>query len=193
MGDDRKTETLDAFWTSLSSEQRDGIAAVALDMWPPYINSTWAHLPGADEKIVFDKFHIAEHLNKAVDEVRKVEHRELLAEGKDWLTGTKYPWLRNPRNLSLSKWKTFLALVRSHSFRTSRAWAIARTLMLLFDYTYFGVPKKRFREWFGWARRSRLEPIKKVAKMIHSHWSNIQTYFKHRITNAGSESINSTR
>lgn len=191
VGDDRKTEALDPFWESLSPEQLDGILAVAMDMWPPYINSTLAHLPGAEKKIVFDKFHIAQHLNKAVDDVRKAEHRDLMAAGKDWLKGTKYRWLRNPDTLSHSDWRKFLALARSHSFRTGRAWSIAQTFLFLFDYAYPGVAEKRFQEWYGWARRSCLGPIKKVAKMIKNHWSNIRTYFVHRITNAGAESINS--
>ncbi len=164
---------------------------MAMDMWPPYINSTLAHLPDAAEKIVFDKFHIAQHLSKAVDEVRKTERRELMREGKDWLKGTKYQLPRNRDGLSLSDWKGFLALLRSHSFRTGRAWSIAQTFMLIFDYAYPGTAEKRFADWYGWARRSRLEPIKKVAKMIKDHWASIRTYFVHRITNAGSESINS--
>lgn len=187
----RKTETLDRFWKSLSPEQVAGVEAVAMDMWLPYINSTLEHLPGAAEKIVFDKFHIAQHLSKAIDDVRKAEHRELMAEGKDWLKGTKYRWLRNPEKLVRSKWQEFLALARSHSFRTGRAWAIVQTFMTIFDYTYPGVAEKHFKQWYQWARRSKLKPIKKVAKMIQDHWPNIFTYFRHRITNAGSESINS--
>lgn len=191
VGDDRKTETLDQFWASRTPEQIDAITAVAMDMWQPYINSTSAYLPGASEKIVFDKFHVAQHLNKAVDDVRKAEHRRLTAEGKDWLKGTKYWWLRNPENLSLSEWRAFLELARSHSFRTGRAWSINQTFMVLFDYVYPAVAETRFQEWYRWARRSQLEPIKKVALMIKEHWANIRTYFEHRITNAGSESINS--
>jgi transposase len=189
--EDRKTETLDRFWASLSRQQLEAVEAVAMDMWQPYINSTREHLPGAEEKIVFDKFHIAQHLNNAIDEVRKAEHRELMAEGKDWLKGTKYLWLRNPEKLVRTKWREFLALARSHSFRTGRAWAIVQTFMAIFDYSYPGVAAKHFKKWYQWARRSKLEPIKKVARMIHDHWPNIFTYFRHRITNAGSESINS--
>ena len=190
VNDDRKTESLDAFWKTLTPEQLAGIEAVAMDMWLPYINSTREHLPGADRKIVFDKFHIAQHLGKAVDDVRKAEHRELMAEGKEWLKGTKYLWLHNPEKLTVSKWRAFLRLLKSHSFRTGRAWAISQTLMALFDYVYPGVAEKKFREWYSWAIRSRLEPIKRVARMIRDHWDNIRTYFEHRITNAGAESVN---
>jgi transposase len=63
--------------------------------------------------------------------------------------------------------------------------------MVIYDYVYVGVAEKRFAEWYRWARRSRLEPMKKVALMIKEHWANIVTYFTHPITNAGAESINS--
>jgi len=48
-----------------------------MDMWEPYVQSTRAHLPGADSKIVFDKFHLVKHLHDAVDHVRHGEHRAL--------------------------------------------------------------------------------------------------------------------
>lgn len=62
--------------------------------------------------------------------------------------------------------------------------------MCLWDLRYLGVIKRNFRRWDGWAMRSRLEPMKRVARMIRSHWTNIKTYFEHRITNAGAEAMN---
>lgn len=191
VGFDRKTETLDEFWKSRTPEQLAGVIAVAMDMWKPYMNSTWAHLPAAGEMVVFDKFHIVQHLNKAVDQVRKSEHREFLKVGVGWLKGTKYWWLRNPGKMTIGQRRSFLQLVRSFALKTGRAWTIAQTFLVLYDYVYLGVVEKRFAEWYRWARRSHLEPIKKVALMIREHWANIRTYFTHRITNAGSESINS--
>jgi transposase len=78
-----------------------------MDMWEPYIKSTHQYLPDAASKIVFDKFHVALHLNKAVDLVRRQEHHELMGEGKTWLKGTKYDWLRNPDNFSLKATRAF--------------------------------------------------------------------------------------
>jgi len=74
---DRKQSSLDGFWKTLSAAQLQGIEAMAMDMWEPYLNSARAHLPEAEKKIVFDKFHIAQYLNKAVDQVRRQESKNL--------------------------------------------------------------------------------------------------------------------
>jgi transposase len=191
VGDERKAETLAPFWASLSREQLEGITAVAMDMWDPYIRSTKDHLPDALSKIVFDKFHVARQLSVAVDTVRKRENRELLAQGKDWLKGTKYDCLRNPNSFSLSAWRAFNKTMRVIQLGTARAWAIKENFMTLWDYRYSAVAQKHFDAWYSWARRSRLEPIKKVAVTLKSHWANIKTYFHHQIINAAVEAINS--
>lgn len=190
IADDRGKEALDEFWKILPVGQIVKIEAVAMDMWDPYIKSTREHLPEADERIVFDKFHVAQHLGKAVDMVRRQEHRELLEEGNPALKGTKYLWLENPAGRSRSKNRDFNQL-RELVNRTSRAWALKEMAMGLWDMSYAGAADRNFTFWYRWARRSRLEPMRKVAAMIKNHWKNIRTYFTHRITNAGSESMNS--
>jgi transposase len=99
LADDRKQASLDGFWPTLTPAQRAGITAVAMDMWEPYVQSTRAHLPEADAKIVFDKFHVVKHLHDAVDHVRRGEHRTLKRDGDARLTGSKYLWLRRPADL----------------------------------------------------------------------------------------------
>src|SRR5712692_1904998 len=71
LADDRKQESLDGFWATQTPAQRAGLEAIAMDMWEPYVQSTRAHLADADTKIVFDKFHVVQHLHDAVDQVRR--------------------------------------------------------------------------------------------------------------------------
>jgi transposase len=75
VAEDRRQSSLDGFWETLTEEQISGIEAVAMDMWDPYIASVRQHVPDADRKIVFDKFHVAKHLGDAVDKVRRKENR----------------------------------------------------------------------------------------------------------------------
>lgn len=189
VADNRGRAALDEFWTCLTPEQRGQIEAVAMDMWEPYIQSTRKHLPGANAKIVFDKFHVAQHLGNAVDLVRRQEHRARMAEGDPILKGTKYRWLESPKGRDWSAARAF-NLLRELATRVGRAWALREAAMALWNLHYPGVADRNFAAWYRWARSSQLEPMRKVAAMIKRHWANIRTYFTHRITNAGAESIN---
>jgi transposase len=190
VAEDRKQESLDGFWGALSQTQRDGIEAVAMDMWDPYVASVREHVAEADRKIVFDKFHVAQHLSQAVDDVRRKENKELRAQGDERLVGTRYDWLHNPTTMDPKDRREFAAL-RDSELKTARAWAMKETAMSLYNYTYEGPARKHFQWWYKWAVRSRLAPMKEVAGMLKRRFDNIITYLKHRITNAASESINS--
>jgi transposase len=189
VAEERKQSSLDGFWPTLSDQQRDGIQAIAMDMWDPYINSTREHLPGADSKIVFDKFHISKHLGDAVDKVRRAENKQLREEDDDRLVGSKYDWLRNPVNFTREAWRNFQDL-RQSALKTARAWALKETAMTMFLYRYEGAARNFFRRCYAWASRSRLEPMAEAARMLKKRLDNILTYLKHPITNAASESLN---
>lgn len=189
VAEDRKQESLDGFWGTLTEPQLQSIQSVAMDMWDPYVNSVRAHVEQADDKIVFDKFHIAQHLGEAVDQVRRKEQRELKVHGDERLKGTRYDWLRNPVEMEAKDRRTFNKL-RNSDLKTARAWALKEMAMAFFTYHYERPARKHFALWYGWAMRSRLEPMKQKAKMLKRRFGNIVTYLKHRVTNAGSESIN---
>ena len=99
LAEERKQASLDAYFTGLTPEQRAQIQAVAMDMWEPYVQSVQTYVPHADRKIVFDVFHILQHMNNAVDLVRRHEHRQLRAQGDETLTGSKYVWLYGEENV----------------------------------------------------------------------------------------------
>jgi transposase len=186
---DRKQSSLDGFWATLTPEQIGAVEAVAMDMWNPYIASVREHLPEADGKIVFDKFHIAQHLGGAVDKVRRKENKILRADGDDTLVGTRYDWLRHPARMEPKDRRAFAAL-RDSGLKTARAWALKETMMAFFDYRYERPARKHFRWWHNWAVRSRLQPMIEVGRMLKRRFANIVTYLRHRITNATSESLN---
>jgi len=190
VGDHRKQETLDAFYQGLSQEQLEGIEAVAMDMWDPYYNSTLEHVPDAEGKIVFDKFHVSQHLNQAVDAIRRWEHKQLTAAKDERLKGTRYDWLKGAASFTRERWQRFADLRRS-TLRTARGWALKETFGDFWEYYSSRGAEAFFDRWYGWAVRSRLEPIKKKAHMLKRRLANLLTYARHRITNAMSESLNS--
>jgi transposase len=178
----------DAVWQALPTEQAAQIKAVAVDMWPAYAASVQTHAPQAE--VVHDRFHISKHLNEAVDQVRRQEHKTLKKEGDDRLTGSKQLWLFNPENLSEEQALKF-KLLKDQELKTARAWAIKEQFRWFWEYRYAGAAEKFFVDWYNWAVRSRLPPIVKVAKMLKRHLPNLLSYFRHRITNAMSEGFNS--
>lgn len=190
VAEERKTTSLDGFWKSLTEQQLSQIQAVAMDMWDPFYNSVCAHVPDGANKIVFDKFHVAKHLGQAVDQIRRAENKVLRADGDDTLKGTKYDWLRNPANFEKEAWEEFQEL-RNSKLKTARAWALKEQGMTFWECPSRKQAEQHFAWWYRWASRSRLQPILQKAKMMKARLPNLLTYFKHKITNANCESINS--
>ena len=151
IADDRKKESLDGYFRGLTPEQLQGIEAIACDMWEPYVQSIVEYVPEAVDKIVFDRYHIMKHMGKAVDDVRKREHRELMAQGDETLKRSKYLWLYGEENLPEKYWNRFEEL-RSLHLKTARAWAIKESLRDLWDYLRRGWALRHWQRWYCWPR-----------------------------------------
>jgi len=189
VGEEREKESLDAFWQSLSAEQLAGVEAVAMDMWEPFVRSTLAHVPAATGKIVHDPFHLVKHMNEAVNDVRKNEHRRLLAAGDATLTGTRQLWLYGLENVPARQGPRF-EQIYGINLQTSRAWIIKEVFRSFWLCDTVTEARGYFAQWYGWAIRSRLEPVKKVARMCKNHLDHILSFFAHRLTNGPIEGLN---
>lgn len=190
VGEDRTTESLAAYYRSLSAPQRQAIQAVGMDMWEPYVQATMTPVPLAADKIVFDRFHVSKLMNEAVDQVRRQEHRALQEVGDDTLRGSKHWWLYAKENLP-DRYRPDFRELQQQNLKTGRAWAIKETLRKLWACSSVTWAKKFFAAWFGWARRSALAPVKKAALTLKRHLPNILTYCRHPITNGVAEGLNS--
>jgi transposase len=188
--DDRPQASLDAFWSQYDAKELEVVESVAMDMWAAYIASTRRHLSGADEKIVFDKFHIMKHLGDAVDKVRRQEHRPLQTSGDERLARTRYLWLTHLERLEGEARQRIDAL-RHGSLKTARAFRYKEHASRLWSYVRRGMAERLWKRvarmirdhWYGvinaqWLRgalRCRLEPIRRATSDV---------------TNAMSESVN---
>jgi transposase len=189
VADGRTQEALDEFWRKLTPEQLAEIESVSMDMCAAYIRSAKEHVPGAESKIAFDRFHVARAINEAVNEVRKREHRELLEQGDATLARTKFIWLKNPENHSDLQ-EAMFELLKDLGLKVARAWAIKETARGLWSYVTRGWAKRAWTKWISWATRSRLEPMRRVARMVKNHLWGILNAIVLRVTNAGAESVN---
>jgi transposase len=190
IGEERTEASLTSYFTAFTEEQRAGIEAISLDMWPAYINACQANVPQAQDKMVFDRFHIMQHVGQGVDRVRKKEHKDLLQQGDDSLTRSKYLWLYSAENMPAAAQERF-EQIKHGNLKTARAWAMKESLREMWSYKRVGWAKRFWDRWYFWATHSRLPPMIEKAKLLARHLPNILTYFKHRITNAVAEGLNS--
>jgi transposase len=190
IADERKKSSLDSYFDQYSPEQLARIKAVGMDMWEPFALSVRDHLEGADDKIVYDKFHVMKYLGTAVDTVRKQENRVLVAAGDKSLTSTKYLWLHSAENLPERHIERFGEL-RGSDLKTGRAWAIKESFRWFYDYQLRGWGEKHWKNWYFWATHSKLQPVIDAAKTLKRHEAGLLSFFAHRITSAGAEGLNS--
>lgn len=188
VGDGRDEEALNGFWEWLGPEACARIKAVSMDMGQPYQNSTRRYCPNAE--LIFDPFHMMKMLNKAVDAVRRQEAVMGTGEERAALKKTRQMWLRGEENLPERHATRFEAL-KDSSLKTARAWRIKelwRTFKQCLDvddaYAFF-------HKWYVLAMRSKLEPVKKVARAFRAHLAGIVSIFKHGFCNAVAEGVNS--
>lgn len=189
VADGRGTQALLGYYEGFEESQREAIETVSMDMWGPYIAATLTAVPNAASKIAFDKFHVAMHLGKAVDMVRRREHRRLTGQGDETLKGTKYLWLQHPDRLTEDRAVAFQQLV-SKALKTSRAWMLKELAMEMWESRDRATAKQIFEAWYSWAIRSRLDPMRRVARTMKKHLYGILNAIETGVTNARLEGIN---
>ena len=155
-------------------------------MSPAFKAITLEMIPDAENKIAFDKYHVAAYLNKAVDRVRKKESYHL----QDVLKGSRYLWLYNSKHLSNEKLSEIDRL-QSIANKTGRAWVLKEYAMSLWDYQTRGWAQRAWKKWCTRALKSRLKPMIVVAKMIKENLWGIINAIVLNADNSMAESVNS--
>lgn len=187
-GRERKKETLDAFFqTQLTSKQRRGIEAACVDMWKPYRLSIeqWA----SRCRIIYDKFHIMQHANAAVDEVRRAEFFRKggrlrgLVKGKRWLLLSRWVHLDTGKKRQLNQ-------LFSLNRRVMKAYLLKESLDRLWSYRYEGAMLRYLQGWIDQLRWQRLKPFEKLAHMLLDHLDGILNYCRTKVPLGVVEAVN---
>ena len=186
--EERKKETLDEFFrTQLSRKQRGRIEAACLDMWEPYRLSLEDWVPGC--RLVYDKFHILQHANRAIDEVRRAEffrkgpRMRGLVKGKRWLLLTRWMNLSEVKRQELNE---LFALNR----KLFKAYLLKESLDRLWNYRYEGAMIRYLKNWIDQLRWQRLEPFRKLARMLLDHIDGILNYCRTKVPLGVVEAVN---
>lgn len=176
--------------SQLSEEQLDAVEAIAMDMSAAYVKAAMETIPDAPVKIVHDRFHVMQLATKAVDAVRRSEHRDLQARGDQRLVKTKYVWLTNEENLSEQQQQK-LAAVFTARLKTGKAWSYKELLRDLWNHPSAEQAAEYFQAWYRRVIHTRLAPMKKLARSIKQRLDNVVSYYTHHITNSVAEGMNS--
>lgn len=190
ISDGHDTEAGIACFSQLSSEQMASVEAVAMDMSPAYVKAAKQTIPLAELKIVHDRFHVMQLVTKAVDSVRRGEHRSLMLEDDNRLAKTKYIWITNQENLT-EKQDALLNDVFTVKLETGKAWAYKEMLRELWDHADAASATAYFKDWYRRVIHTKLGPMKKVARTIKERLENVVSYCTHGITNGVAEGLNS--
>ena len=163
------------------------LQGVCCDMWLPYMDVIKARAPQA--VLVFDKFHIVQHLSRAVDQVRRDEINEKGKSNKQLLAKSRYIWLKNPWNLT-DKQETRLSDLEGLNLKINRAYLLKEAVRWFWSYRYAGWATRYLNKWFWWATHSRLPPMRDFAWMLRRHQTDLLNYFKMPIDNGSVEGLN---
>ena len=144
MGEGRSMGTLDAFFAQMTDEQKEGIEAVALDMWEPFINRVRHHCPQA--KIVFDLFHLVKAFGEVIDEVRRDEVRKARGPMRKVVKGSRYLLLKNRCNLRGSQ-RVHLRDLLTVNERLSAVYQLKDQLKMLYRYKYRAWANRALEQW----------------------------------------------
>ena len=187
IGEGREGSTMQAFFAWLGRRRGRSIRVVCCDMWAVYLEAVRQHL--AHAKIVFDRFHVVQHLNRAVDEVRREAWRRLSGPDKSAFKKTRWLWLKNPWNLRDDESRRLSALCR-RNLPIVRAYYLKEAFQCFWDYLSEGWARPYLTWWLRWAARSRLAPFVRFARMIRNHLDGILAWTKLRVANGALEGMN---
>jgi transposase len=178
IGQKRTEKTLLRFFRWLGPDRAAGLKFVCSDMWKPYLHVIAQKASQAIH--VLDRFHIAAHMNKAVDDVRREETRKLRERGKmPILKNSRWCLLKRPENLS-TKDELRLADILRHNLKTTRGYLLAADFQCFWDYVSPFWAGTFLDRWCHRAMRSRIGPLQKVAKMLRSHRPLLLNWFRAR-------------
>jgi transposase len=188
MGRERKQETLDRFFQEeLSPFRRERIAAACVDMWEPYTNSLRQHCPNC--RIVYDRFHVMQHANKAVDEVRRAEFFRKKGELREVVKGKRWLLLTRWVNLDVER-KKLLNELFSLNRRLLKAYLLKEALERLWQYRYEGAMLNYLQKWIEQLKWQRLKPFDKLAWTLWNHLEGILNYCRTKVRFGIVEAIN---
>jgi len=176
VGRERTIESFQGFFTMIGDEVASKIVFVCSDMWKPYLKVIREKCSAALH--ILDRFHIVAKMNKALDEVRAAEARRIAFEGRiPVLKKSRWLLLKRGDNLKTEQRFRLRDLLR-YNLQSVRAYLLKEAFQQLWDYNSATWAGKFLDEWCGQVMRSRIEPMKKIARSLRDHRELILNFFR---------------
>lgn len=187
-GSGRQQETLDEYFREhLSPLRRQRLEAACVDMWEPFTKSILQWAPQC--KIVYDKFHVMQHANEAIDEVRRAEFFRKGGAWRDVVRGKRWLLLSRWVNLDDGKRQLLNDLFRLNR-RLLKAYLLKESLDRLWSYRYEGAALRYLNQWIDQLRWQRLKPFEKLARMLLRHQEGLLNYCRYKVPFGVVEAVN---
>ena len=178
IGQHRRAKTLLGFFRWFGKERTAALAFICSDMWQPYLKVVAKKAGHALH--ILDRFHIAKHMSDAIDQVRRAEVHALRQQGRQpLLTKTRWLLLKRPENQTRAQRARLRDLVQ-HNLRAVRAMLLRESFDPFWTYRSVDWAGAFLDEWCVQVMRSRLEPMKKVARMLRRHRPLLLNWFRAR-------------
>jgi transposase len=182
----RDADTIKEFAADFTAHGGDpkAVESISIDMSPAFIKGVTKHLPNA--RITFDKFHVIAHASTAVDKTRRIEQKT-----DPSLKGLRWKLLRDRASLTPDARADLDALIAQVTTkRTARAWLYKEQLREILERKQINVVRDMLTQWATNVMRSKVKPMKEVAKLIRGHLDGIVAWTQTRQTNGFLEAIN---
>lgn len=174
IGDERKMETLERFFRVFGKHRTEKLKYICSDMWKAYLTVVRQRAPSATH--ILDRFHIVKLFNKAIDQVRAGEARQLKAKGLEPLKHSRWLLLKRRENLKRTEVFRLNELV-ARNLKTVKCYLMKEDFQRLWGYTRPWQIATFFLDWIERAKRTRIEPMKKLARTLESHTELILNWF----------------
>jgi len=181
IGKERTAKTLMRFFFWFGPDRIRRLRFICTDMWRGYLKviAYYAKKGTLTAVHLLDRFHIAQNMNKAIDKVRAQEAKELKAKGIDVLKRARWCVLKRPENLTQQQDAKLADLAR-HNLKTYRAYLLKEDFQNFWEYIRPGWAEKFIDRWCTRTMRSRIEPMKKIARSLRKHKELILNWFRAR-------------
>tara|TARA_R110002095_G_C4228760_1_gene237797 strand:- start:7 stop:1260 length:1254 start_codon:yes stop_codon:yes gene_type:complete len=176
LGPDRTAKTLLCFFRFLGKERSQALRFVCSDMWQAYLKVIAKKAPRAIH--ILDRFHIMQKLSRAIDLVRAAEVKQLKADGYEpILKRGRWLLLKRPENLT-DKQAVKMSELLQYNLKSVRSYLMKEDFQRFWQYTYVAWADRFLDQWCTRAMRSKIEPMKSVAKTFRDKRELMLNWFR---------------